>query len=95
MTRPSHLASIAARFLACGLAVLAGVSCGPELEFPHAPSPEVPPSTAAPAYAAFLRGQRDTLTFQVTDANGDPVLSVLADLSKLPPETTRPFLRLR
>lgn len=84
MARLPHLASIATRALACGATVLAGVSCGPELEFPHAPSPEVPPSTAVPAYAAFLRGQRDTLTFQATDANGDPILSVLADLSDLP-----------
>jgi len=85
MARLSHLRSIASRFLACGAMVLAGVSCGPEVDFPHAPVPEAPPSTAVPPYAAFLRGQRDTLTLQATDANGDPVLSVLADLSELPP----------
>lgn len=85
MARLSHLASIATRFLACGAMVLAGVSCGPEIEFPHAPFPQVPPSTTVAAYAAFLRGQRDTLAFQASDSNGDPILSVLADLSELPP----------
>lgn len=85
MARLSHLASIASRLLACGAVALAGASCGPEVDFPHAPPSEEPPSTAGPPYAAFLRGQRDTLTFQAIDANGDPILSVLADLSELPP----------
>jgi hypothetical protein len=68
-----------------GATVLTVVSCGEEIDFPHAPAPQVPPSTTAPAYAAFLRGQLDTLTFQAIDANGDAVQSVEADLSELPP----------
>lgn len=84
MRKPSRLPFIIARLLACGIAVLTAVSCGPEIEFPHAPNPEAPPSTAVPPYAAFLRGHRDTLAFQAADANGDPILSVEANLSSLP-----------
>ena len=83
MRRPARFGPVAARVLMLGAAVASTVSC--EIDFPHAPFPEVAPSTTAPAYAAFLRGHRDTLTVQAVDANGDPILSVHADLSELPP----------
>ena len=60
-------------------------SCGPEIDFPHAPPLEVPPSTTAPRWAAFTRGQLDSITFDAIDANGQPVQEVEVDLSGLPP----------
>jgi hypothetical protein len=62
-------------------------SCGSILDpdtWPHAPPAPAPPSTAAPRYAAFVRGRADSIEFHASDSNGDPVDSVAFDRSAFP-----------
>ena len=86
MTSPTRFGPIAARVLLLGVTVVLTESCGPEINFPsEIPPQEYPPGTTARPYAAFLRGRQDTLNFHAVDADGDRVLSVIADLTALPP----------
>ena len=91
MTRPKRFGPIPGRVLLLVAAVASAASCGPEIRFPQAPLPPVPPGIAAPPYAAFLRGRLDTLDFSASDGDGDPVASVRANLTGLPPGNDATF----
>lgn len=63
-------------------------SCGTLFDpdsYPHAPVGPSAPAIAGPRYAAFLRGQADSVAFRAQDANGDAIDSVASDLAALPP----------
>jgi hypothetical protein len=75
--------------LACLAALLS--SCGPEIDFPHAPFEPTTPEVVSIRYAAFVRGQTDSLRVMAIDADGDPVHSIEADLSGLPPGNDATF----